>query len=44
LHGGDLRIQSAKGAGTRVSVFIPLVTNAVPGKAMADLPHQTGLQ
>ena len=26
LHGGDLRIQSAKGAGTRVSVFIPLAS------------------
>ena len=26
LHGGDLKIQSAKGAGTRVSVFIPLAT------------------
>jgi two-component system, cell cycle sensor histidine kinase PleC len=28
LHGGDLRIQSAKGAGTRVSVFIPLASTA----------------
>lgn len=27
LHGGDLRIQSAKGAGTRVSIYIPLATN-----------------
>jgi two-component system, cell cycle sensor histidine kinase PleC len=27
LHGGDLRIQSSKGAGTRISVFIPLATN-----------------
>ena len=30
LHGGDLRIQSAKGAGTRVSVFIPLAKFARP--------------
>ncbi len=28
LHGGDLKIQSAKGAGTRVSVYIPLATAA----------------
>jgi two-component system, cell cycle sensor histidine kinase PleC len=27
LHGGDLRIQSNKGAGTRVSIFIPLASN-----------------
>lgn len=26
LHGGDLQIQSTKGAGTRVSIFIPLAT------------------
>jgi two-component system, cell cycle sensor histidine kinase PleC len=29
LHGGDLKIQSAKGAGTRVSIYIPLATSAV---------------
>jgi two-component system, cell cycle sensor histidine kinase PleC len=29
LHNGDLQIQSAKGAGTRVSIFIPLATNAM---------------
>ena len=28
LHGGDLRIQSAKGAGTRISVLIPLAVEA----------------
>jgi two-component system, cell cycle sensor histidine kinase PleC len=28
LHGGDLRIQSTKGAGTRVTVFIPLAQYA----------------
>ena len=28
LHGGDLKIQSAKGAGTRVSIYIPLATSA----------------
>ena len=27
LHGGDLRIQSAKGTGTRVTIFIPLANN-----------------
>jgi two-component system, cell cycle sensor histidine kinase PleC len=34
LHGGDLRIQSAKGAGTRVSILIPLAS-AVAGKTQA---------
>jgi two-component system, cell cycle sensor histidine kinase PleC len=29
LHNGDLQIQSAKGAGTRVSIFIPLAINAL---------------
>ena len=33
LHGGDLRIQSAKGAGTRVSVFIPLATSSTASAA-----------
>jgi two-component system, cell cycle sensor histidine kinase PleC len=28
MHGGDLKIQSAKGAGTRVSIYIPLATSA----------------
>ena len=28
LHGGDLKIQSAKGAGTRVSIYVPLATSA----------------
>jgi two-component system, cell cycle sensor histidine kinase PleC len=44
LHGGDLRIQSAKGAGTRVSVFIPLATNVAPGKALAGLNSVPGVQ
>ena len=34
LHGGDLRIQSAKGAGTRISVFIPLATAAANKPAL----------
>jgi two-component system, cell cycle sensor histidine kinase PleC len=35
LHGGELRIQSAKGAGTRVTVFIPFSINS---KAAAAQP------
>jgi two-component system, cell cycle sensor histidine kinase PleC len=44
LHGGDLRIQSAKGAGTRVTVFIPLATNTAGSKALADVPALPGVQ
>jgi two-component system cell cycle sensor histidine kinase PleC len=35
MHGGDLKIQSAKGAGTRVSIFIPLAAyaSALQGQA-----------
>jgi two-component system cell cycle sensor histidine kinase PleC len=33
LHGGDLKIQSTKGAGTRVSIFIPLATSAAAAQA-----------
>jgi two-component system, cell cycle sensor histidine kinase PleC len=29
LHGGDLQIQSSKGAGTRVSVYIPFATTDI---------------
>jgi two-component system, cell cycle sensor histidine kinase PleC len=43
LHGGDLRIQSAKGAGTRVSVFIPLAANIARDPAFADLPGAHGV-
>jgi two-component system, cell cycle sensor histidine kinase PleC len=35
LHGGDLQIQSQKGAGTRVSIFIPLVVAAARPAATA---------
>jgi two-component system, cell cycle sensor histidine kinase PleC len=34
LHGGDLKIQSAKGAGTRVSIFIPLATSAATASSI----------
>lgn len=42
LHGGDLQIQSAKGVGTRVSIFIPLagaVSAAAPPANVSNL-HQ----
>jgi two-component system, cell cycle sensor histidine kinase PleC len=42
LHGGDLRIQSKKGAGTRISVFIPLVAQAPA--SLSELTSTTGLQ
>jgi two-component system, cell cycle sensor histidine kinase PleC len=42
LHGGDLRIQSAKGAGTRVSVFIPLAGQAP--KTPSTLSSSSGLK
>jgi two-component system, cell cycle sensor histidine kinase PleC len=42
LHGGDLRIQSAKGAGTRVSVFIPLAGQAP--KTALPLSSSSGLK
>jgi two-component system, cell cycle sensor histidine kinase PleC len=32
LHGGDLTIHSTKGAGTRVTIIMPLATNAKLGK------------
>ena len=44
LHGGDLRIQSAKGAGTRVSFFIPLATNAAPSKGPVETAFASGVQ
>ena len=42
LHGGDLRIQSAKGAGTRVSVFIPLASALAMNTR--NTTHSTGVQ
>jgi two-component system, cell cycle sensor histidine kinase PleC len=44
LHGGDLRIQSAKGAGTRVSVIIPLASNFKPGILRGEIPAHPGVQ
>ena len=44
LHGGDLRIQSAKGAGTRITVFIPLATTAASGKAPSQTHASPGVQ
>jgi two-component system, cell cycle sensor histidine kinase PleC len=43
LHGGDLRIQSAKGAGTRVSIFIPLAIHTASGQPPAAT-QPTGVQ
>jgi two-component system, cell cycle sensor histidine kinase PleC len=43
LHGGDLRIQSAKGAGTRVSVFIPLAAHLSRDGSFAELPGSIGV-
>ncbi len=40
LHGGDLQIQSTKGAGTRVSIFIPLATADI-ALLLAPKTHQT---
>jgi signal transduction histidine kinase len=31
MHGGDLRIDSQKGSGTRVTIVLPLDTGAVHG-------------
>ncbi len=36
LHGGELRIQSAKGAGTRVTIFIPLATSQLAATAVTS--------
>jgi two-component system, cell cycle sensor histidine kinase PleC len=44
LHGGDLRIQSAKGAGTRVSVIIPLATNLRPSSLRVEMTALPGVQ
>ena len=44
LHGGDLRIQSARGAGTRVSVIIPLATNFKPGTMRGEIPAHPEIQ
>ena len=39
LHGGDMIVQSAKGAGTRVSFFIPLAMAAAPAPASTMVTH-----
>jgi two-component system, cell cycle sensor histidine kinase PleC len=44
LHGGDLRIQSSKGAGTRVSIFIPLAATVSPVRVMHDFSSLSGVQ
>jgi two-component system, cell cycle sensor histidine kinase PleC len=44
LHGGDLRIQSAKGAGTRVSIFIPLAATAATANTVQSMPHISGVR
>ncbi len=43
LHGGDLRIQSAKGAGTRVNILIPLATNTAVNNFAANSLPTTGV-
>ena len=40
LHGGDLQIQSTKGSGTRVSIFIPLATADI-STFNSNPPHPT---
>jgi two-component system cell cycle sensor histidine kinase PleC len=42
LHGGDLRIDSQKGAGTRVTVILPTMSNK-PASAVAGPPAETQL-
>jgi two-component system, cell cycle sensor histidine kinase PleC len=44
LHGGDLRIHSTKGAGTRISVFIPLATNLSTSKLSPAQAGPIGVQ
>jgi two-component system, cell cycle sensor histidine kinase PleC len=44
LHGGDLRIYSSKGAGTRISVYIPLATNPAAIKAVSHHAASPGVQ
>jgi two-component system, cell cycle sensor histidine kinase PleC len=44
LHGGDLRIPSTKGAGTRISVFIPLATNLSTSKLSPAQAGPIGVQ
>ena len=36
LHGGDLQIESKKGAGTRVTVSLPMAASAVPSAASSE--------
>jgi two-component system, cell cycle sensor histidine kinase PleC len=44
LHGGDLRIHSTKGAGTRISIFIPLATGPAVSGSAAGQPVAPGVQ
>jgi two-component system cell cycle sensor histidine kinase PleC len=39
LHGGDLQIESKKGAGTRVTVNLPMVAPAKPSTAHEHSLH-----
>jgi two-component system, cell cycle sensor histidine kinase PleC len=44
LHGGDLSIHSSKGAGTRISVYIPLAARRSTSRSVLDAAGTPGVQ